>query len=571
MIRLRLAEYNTEEAMSDSHELSTTTVHIQLSDDFLQSIRGGRSTNKNDTQVNISDTENPVYRELLNNIYDAVLICDLKGQILDFNQRSLDFFLYSSEKLRSANLKNIIMGLTEETLLDLKANADKKLLSLMEGTCLRLDKTDFPSEITVNKILLNQKEFLIFSIRNILRRKEAEQNLKTAYQELNESNKRLQEREKELARERDLLHTLLAEVPEYISFKDKDLKYMRINNALAALYGLDSPEEAIGRDQSDFISGQTSELSIREDEQVLQTGAAVINNETLLPINDQSIWLTSSKVPIRDKEGNVNGIITISRDTTEKKKANELLIQAKTQAEEANKLKNDFIANITHELRTPLNPIIGFTTIIKNGYDDYSRDRGLLEEHTNYILEAAIHLQSIIEDLLTIANSEQKNEFKITTFSVDSLIAEVVNIHHYQIQKSNIKLRIFTPNDCSILFHCDRSKLFHIISNYLGNAVKFTADHGEISIMVQLEGDLLNFEVRDNGIGIAEKDQKRIFDRFTQVENILTKSYEGTGLGLAIVKELCEVIGCEPFVISQVGQGSTFGIKIPPSLFEVLN
>jgi len=463
------------------------------------------------------------------------------------------------------------MGLTEETILNLKANADKKLLSLMEGTCLRLDKTDFPSEITVNKILLNKKEFLIFSIRNINRRKEAELNLKSAYQELNQSNKQLQEREKELASERDLLHTLLAEVPEYISFKDNNLKYIRINNALAALYGLDSPEEAIGKDQSDFIIGETSAQSIEEDKIVLKTGKPVINNETLLPINDQSIWLTSSKVPIRDKEGDVNGIITISRDTTEKKKANELLIQAKTQAEEANKLKNDFIANITHELRTPLNPIIGFTTIIRNGYDDYTKDRGLLEEHTNYILEAAVHLQSIIEDLLTIANSEQKNEFKITTFSVDSLIAEVVNIHHYQIQKSNINLKIFTPNDSSILFHCDRSKLFHIMSNFLGNAVKFTDDNGEISIKVQVDGDRLSFEVTDNGIGIAEKDQKRIFDRFTQVENILTKSYEGTGLGLAIVKELCEVIGCEPYVNSLVGEGSTFGIKIPPSLFEVLN
>ena len=557
--------------MSDSHELSTTTVHIQLSDDFLQSIRNGRGLNDTDSNLKISDIENPVYRELLNNIYDAVLICDLKGKILDFNQRSLDFFLYSSEKLRSINLKNIIMGLTEETLLDLKDNADKKLLSLMEGTCLRLDKTDFPSEITVNKILLNKKEFLIFSIRNIQRRKEAEINLKSAYQELNQSNKQLQEREKELASERDLLHTLLAEVPEYISFKDKDLKYIRINNALSALYGLDSPEDAIGKDQNDFISSESSTQSIEEDKIVLETGTPVINNETLLPINDQPIWLTSSKVPIRDKEGNVNGIITISRDTTEKKKANELLIQAKTQAEEANKLKNDFIANITHELRTPLNPIIGFTTIIKNGYDDYSKDRGLLEEHTNYVLEAAIHLQSIIEDLLTIANSEQKNEFKITTFSVDSLIAEVVNIHHYQIQKSNIKLKIYTPNDSSILFHCDRSKLFHIVSNFLGNAVKFTDDNGEISITVFLSEDILNFEVTDNGIGIEEKDQRRIFDRFTQVENILTKSYEGTGLGLAIVKELCEVIGCEPYLKSSVGQGSTFGIKVPPSLFEVLN
>ena len=557
--------------MSDAHELSTTTVHIQLSDEFLNSIRQGKNLRDTDPNINISDIQNPVYRELLNNIYDAVLICDLKGNILDFNQRSLDFFLYTSEKLRKSNIKKIIMGLTEETILNLKANADKKLLSLMEGTCQRFDDTQFPSEITVNKINLNTKEFLIFSIRNIQRRKEAEINLKGAYQKLNISNKQLQEREKELASERDLLHTLLAEVPEYISFKDKDLKYIRINNALASLYDIESPEFALGKDECDFMPEETARKSLEQDELVLKSGKPLINKESLFPINGQSIWLTSSKVPIRDKDGNINGVITISRDTTEKKRANELLIQAKTKAEEANKLKNDFIANITHELRTPLNPIIGFTTIIKNSYDEYTKDRSLLEEHTNYILEAAIHLQSIIEDLLTIANNEQKNEFKITTFSADSLIAEVVNIHHYQIQKNSINLKIFTPTNTSILFHCDRSKLFHIVSNFLGNAVKFTPASGEISIKVDIEADNLIFEISDNGIGIAEKDQERIFDRFTQADNILTKSYEGTGLGLAIVKELCEVIGCEPYVQSELDKGSTFGIKIPPSLFECLS
>ena len=556
--------------MSQGHELSTTTVHIQLPDDFLNSLKKGRKGSDTDPNIILSDTENPVYRELLNNIYDAVIICDLKGKILDFNHRAVDFLLHTSEELRKTNIKNIIMGLTEDTLISLKTNADKKLLSLMEGTCLRYDKSNFPSEITVNKITLNDNEYLIFSIRNIQRRKEAELNLKGAYQKLNISNKQLQDREKELASERDLLHTLLAEVPEYISFKDKDLKYIRINNALASLFGIDSPEDAIGKVQGEFIPLAEAEASDEEDRIVLETGKPLINNESLLKINDQSIWLTSSKVPIRDDDGNINGIITISRDTTEKKNANELLIQAKTKAEEANKLKNDFIANITHELRTPLNPIIGFTTIIKNSFDDYVRDQGLLEEHTNYILEAALHLQSIIEDLLTIANSEQKNEFKITTFSVDSLIAEVVNIHHFQIQKNRVNLKIFTPTDQSILFQCDRSKLFHVISNYLGNAVKFTAESGEISIRCMVENDNLIFEVEDNGIGIDKKDQERIFDRFTQVENILTKSYEGTGLGLAIVKELCEVLGCTPYVRSELDKGSVFGIKIPPSLFEVL-
>ncbi len=441
----------------------------------------------------------------------------------------------------------------------------------MEATCQRVDNTTFPAEITVNKITLNSSNFLIFSIRNISRRKEAELDLKTAYEKLNESNKSLQEREKELAHEKDLLHTLLSEVPEYISFKDEKLKYHRINNALASLYDLESPADAIGKDQYNFVPATIAAERMKEDKRILETGEPLINNESSLKINGQEIWLTSSKVPIRDNKGNINGIISISRDTTEKKKANELLMQAKIKAEEANRLKNDFIANITHELRTPLNPIIGFTTIIKNSYGDYTNNKPLLEEHTNYILEAAVHLQTIIEDLLTIANNEEKTEFKISTFSADALVAEIVNLHHFQIQKNALNLKILTPTDSSVLFHCDRAKLFHIISNFLGNAVKFTPPGGIISVKVEVDGDMLIFEVEDNGIGISSRDQQKIFDRFVQAENTLTKTYAGTGLGLAIVKELSEVIGCEPYVISEVDQGSRFGIKVPATLFEILS
>jgi PAS domain S-box-containing protein len=556
--------------MANSNQLSTTTVRIELPDEFLSSLRGSNSKHKTDLNIKIGDTENPVYRELLNNFYDAVMITDHYGRVQDFNHRTLDFFKYTSSELPNVNIKDIIHGLSDKTICNLIQNTEKKLLTLMEATCQRINNTTFPAEITVNKITLNKSDFLIFSIRNISRRKEAENDLKSAYQKLNESNKQLQEREKELAHERDLLHTLLSEVPEYISFKDKNLNYHRINNALASLFDLDTPADAIGKNQYDFMPKEIADDLVLEDHKIFETGLPLINHESVFPVNNQEIWLTSSKVPIRDNDGNVEGIITISRDTTEKKKANELLIQAKIKAEEANKLKNDFIANITHELRTPLNPIIGFTTIIKNSYDEYSIDKSLLEEHTNYILEAAVHLQNIIEDLLTIANNEEKTKFKITTFSVDALIAEIVNLHHFQIQKNAINLKILTPTTSSILFHCDRAKLFHIISNFLGNAVKFTPPGGCITIRVETQDDHMVFEVEDNGIGISAKDIAKIFDRFVQAENILTKTYAGTGLGLAIVKELSEVIGCEPFVFSEVDKGSRFGIKIPPTLYEVL-
>jgi PAS domain S-box-containing protein len=542
--------------MARPQELNTTTVRIQLPDNFLKSLKASKDKSDPGVDVSISDIENPVYRELLNNVYDAVIIADSTGNIQDFNHRSLDFFLYTSEELFASNIKNIIVGLKDSTLETLILNTRKKLLTFMEANCLRVDESTFPADVTVNKITLNNKDFLIFCIRNITRRKESEEELNDAHQEL--------------AYEKDLLHTLLREVPEYISFKGEDLKYIRINNALSSLFGLSSPQDAIGKDQFDFMPEETAKKQLEEDKSIFIHGKALINMEHKYFVNDQEIWVTSSKVPIRDKSGDICGIINISRDTTDRKKATELLMKAKFQAEEANKLKDDFIANITHELRTPLNPIIGFATIIKNSYEDYLKDKSLMEEHTNYILEAAVHLQSIIEDLLMIAKNDEKTEFKITTFSADALIAEIVNLHHFQITKNNINLRIESLTNSSLIFNCDRSKLFHILSNFLGNAVKFTPEKGEITIRINVKEDHIQFEVEDNGIGISEQDIEKIFDRFVQVENILTKSYAGTGLGLAIVRELSDVIGCAPYVISTAGKGSCFGIKVPPSLYEVL-
>ncbi|NQZ59112.1 MAG: PAS domain S-box protein [Lentisphaeraceae bacterium] len=556
--------------MPKRNKLSTTTVRIDLPDEYLNSLIETNSA-QSQTPATICDFNSPVYRELLNNTYDAVIITDTDGYIRDFNQHALKFFHYKVEGFSARCISELVSGLDESLLEELIGNAQKKLRTIMEANCTRKDLSEFPAEITANEIFLNEENFIIFCIRNISHRIEVEQKLQLANDELNARNELLKKREKELAKEKELFDILLNQVPEYIFFKDKDSKFTRINQAMAAFYGLDSAEEAIGKSSFDLLKKEMAKVNDQEDIKIQETGEAVLNHEECMYINDQEIWLTTSKVPIRNIDDEITGLVGISRDTTEKKIAIELLRDAKHKAEEANKLKNDFIANITHELRTPLNPIIGFTTIIKNGFAEYTNNKILLEEHTDYILEAATHLQSIIDDLLTVASNTTLDVFKITTFSANALIAEIVNLHHYQIIKNKLDLKLLLPHDFSILFHCDRGKLFHIVSNFISNAIKFTPTNGQIFIRLLLEGDELKFEVEDTGIGIKKENYKRIFERFTQAEHALTKTYGGTGLGLAIVKELCEVIGCTPYVISTYEVGSQFGIKIPASLFEVIH
>lgn len=260
----------------------------------------------------------------------------------------------------------------------------------------------------------------------------------------------------------------------------------------------------------------------------------------------------------------------IVRDITERKQAEEKILKAQKEAESANKAKSLFLANMSHEIRTPMNAIMGYSQILL-------RNKGLDAETQNAlktINAGGKNLLSLINEILDISKIESgKMELNISSFNLTDLISELKLLLKPRYQEKGLKFLI-TAFDEPVWVSGDKNKLWQILTNLLGNAIKFT-ESGEVSLTVKaLENDRYNFSVRDTGPGVAKDHQKKIFNAFSQEESGAKKG--GTGLGLAISSKMAELMGSEIRLESSLGESSHFyftlelprgsEIKLTPSI-----
>lgn len=227
---------------------------------------------------------------------------------------------------------------------------------------------------------------------------------------------------------------------------------------------------------------------------------------------------------------------------------------------QADKIKNEFLANISHELRTPLNAIIGFSEILlTKHYGDLNQKQF---DYVSDISVSGIHLLGMINELLDISKIEASAmTLNRSEFLLSLAVDEVVNIVKPLAIKKSIKINKNILHDGSVV--ADFQKIRQILYNLLSNAIKFSNENDEIDVDIDLNNTRFIIKVKDNGIGIAIKDQDRIFDKFVQLENAYTKKESSTGLGLTITKELVEMHGGLISVKSSLGSGATFIVKIP--------
>lgn len=247
--------------------------------------------------------------------------------------------------------------------------------------------------------------------------------------------------------------------------------------------------------------------------------------------------------------------MTIVREITHQKKIQQELIIAKEKAEESDLLKSAFLANMSHEIRTPMNGIIGFATLLKqNDIDNEKRSK-----YIDIIASNADHLMGLIDDIIDIS--------KIETGNID-INTEIVDLHKmfedlfimFYDRKPGVEIRFLNGKLNSIW--CDKTKLSQILSNLIGNAIKFT-DAGHVEYSVNKQDEMLVFSVEDTGTGITKDDGEKIFDRFAQGGNISGMNRGGTGLGLAISKGYIEKMGGKIWFESELGMGTVFKFSIP--------
>jgi len=238
------------------------------------------------------------------------------------------------------------------------------------------------------------------------------------------------------------------------------------------------------------------------------------------------------------------------------------LEKAKREAEDANEFKSSFMARMSHEIRTPLSAIMGMAYLLKK--TEISLTQSM---YIDRITQASNNMLSIINDILDFSKIEAgKVELEITSFSMDQVIQDVVNIVSYKIEEQEIGFRLSKDPLIPNWFFGDQKRIEQILLNILNNAAKFTST-GEVSFDVRLvakenEKYHLSFSVRDTGIGMTEEQIKNLFMPFIQGDSTINRRFGGSGLGLSIVKNLVEMMGGEIQVFSTPGEGSTFIIHL---------
>jgi hypothetical protein len=281
--------------------------------------------------------------------------------------------------------------------------------------------------------------------------------------------------------------------------------------------------------------------------------------------NTNDTWIGSYNfAPIRNRDNEIVGCVVTIRDVTEDIKKGEDLIKAKEKAEESNRLKTAFLNNMSHEIRTPLNGITGFISLLQ----DPEIDDKQKQQFFDIINKSSDRLIATVTDIMDISRIEAGLvQVSKTEVSVNEILEEQYRFFYHQVQSKGLEL-IYKPclSEKEARFVTDKHKLEGILTNLIKNAIKFT-EQGKITFACSLKKehdiDVLEFYVKDTGIGIPANRIDAIFNRFEQADIEDTRVHQGSGLGLAIAKSYVEMLGGEITVSSEVGKGSTFTFSLP--------
>jgi len=372
------------------------------------------------------------------------------------------------------------------------------------------------------------------------------------------------------------LEMLYDKTPIGLCVVDRDLRYIRINQFLADIHGLDV-ESHIGKTIHETVPN-IAKLIEPMFLQVLETGEPVLDNELNTTCKGPQTWLcsffpfnfSSAHGCIRDSTVNgtrrVEAVTCVIKEITELKQKEEDLIREKRRVEEANQAKSRFLAHMSHELRTPMSGILGMANFLLES--DLTPEQ---REYATSIHQNGSSLLQILNDILDLSKVEAgKIEMEATPFELVTAVEKVAEIFAYKVAEKKIDLRVKVDPTLFQYYIGDPIRIRQILWNLIGNSVKFT-DTGFICLEItrlpiqgkepEMNGVLL--KVSDTGIGIPADTLPQIFKEFKQADNSASRKYSGTGLGLAIVDRLVSIMKGRIDVQSEVNKGSSFSIFLP--------
>jgi len=512
------------------------------------------------------------YRELIDGMNESVWIIGFDGVLIDVNNTTLDVLGYTKEEILAIGIYGVDTSLKKEMIIEMAGKMSEEEIQIFETSHKTKDGKLIPMEIYSSLVNYQGKKTILSIARDISQRKRDEGFQQLLYEiartstVTNELIDFLQIVCKKLGNIMDVTNFYVA---QYIPETETLRKIIFVNEFF------DEEEWDTEHTLSGFVvrSGRTLIISGKDREKF------AIENNLVLQDEPAACWLG---VPLMDEQ-EVRGVLVVLSYNDEnafdvnsvrslemvahelgivieRSRMIQVLISAKEKAEESDRLKTAFLANISHEIRTPMNGILGFLELLTDpGIDDQQR-----ELYLDIMNKSGQRLLATINDIVEISKIEAG---QIEVYESEVKINEVLDYHHQVFSKmasdKNIDLiRSYLPELEDNCILTDKFKLEGILTNLLNNAVKFTKS-GKIEFGNYIKEGFMIFFVKDTGMGIPPEKIKTIFDRFVQGDLSITRPYEGSGLGLSIVKAYLDKMGGKIWVESTLGVGSTFYFSIP--------
>ncbi|HEX2962901.1 MAG TPA: ATP-binding protein [Ignavibacteriales bacterium] len=345
-------------------------------------------------------------------------------------------------------------------------------------------------------------------------------------------------------------------VPALIFFKNLKNEFIWVNDTADKWFTCPK-EDLVNRPLSEVFPGE-GEGYYDSDKIVIETQKPVRDVVEQMTTREGQRWIKVDKIPFKDEQGNIKGIVGIASDITNLKEAEEELIKAKEKAQEADRLKSEFLAQISHEIRTPINVILSYVSLLKEEMQESISE--LTEYSFNAIDNSGRRLIRTI-DLILNMSDVQAGRYECLYEELD-LEKDVLKhiLHEFSSAADSRGLRIKLNRGNSIpKVKADSYTVGQIFINLIDNAIKYTPK-GEIAVSLWENSGLVYVEISDTGIGMSEEFMDKLFEPFVQEDTGYTRRFEGNGLGLALVKKYCELNNLEIHVRSEKGKGTAFTV-----------